>query len=138
MLEKHLFRRTALSKCLYSKPRPVQSKISQGHIVPISLCHFTRIYVHFVHFNMKINKRLHLSNLRGISLDYDLFKFKNAKIVIYDFLIWLWLWLNHEHDHSLFPDNFTREVFFRFNLPRLHLLMEKSFQKWFWRSWEEK
>ena len=81
MLEKHLFRRASLNKCLRSKQRPVQSEMSHRviSIVPISLCHFTHVSVYFVYFNdMKMNRWLDLSNsLRGISLHYDLLKFKN-------------------------------------------------------------
>ena len=65
MLEKHLFRGTSLNKCLCSKQRPVQSKISHRviSIVPISLCQFTHVSVYFVQFNdMKINRWLHLLN----------------------------------------------------------------------------
>ena len=157
MLEKHVFRRTSLNKCLCSKQTPAQSKISHRVIstVPISLRHFTHVPIHFVHFNdMKIDRWLDLSNsLWGISLHYDLLKFKNNQYFFHVILnmfkcknsIFLYFSLTLTLVQSWIWPELQEEIYFLIVLtgrsspvstyPLCIYWWRSSFQKCFWRKW---
>ena len=116
MLETHLFDRTSLRK--------LSHRITS--IVPISLCHFTHVSVHFVHFNdMKINRwyiyyySMYINYIKTSSFSMWVQTFSNAKIVTCNFLIWLWLWFDHENSHS-----FREKNYFLILLPRRSSLFQ--------------